>query len=315
MRALVTGGAGFIGSHMVDRLVAEGREVRVIDNLVSGEQRLGFLEKSGVKVDRLDIRDAESADLIEDFRPDEIYHFAAQMDVRRSVEDPIYDAQVNVLGTLRILEGARRVKARVMTASSGGCIYGEADPARFPLDEQTPKNPDSPYGITKSVMEFYLRFHREVSGLQYANLALGNVFGPRQDPAGEAGVVAIFGSRLLAGRRCRIYGDGTQTRDYVYVGDVVEAFFAASSKGEGETFNIGTGRETSVNDLYAMLAGLCGAPGVLPEYRPARPGELHRSCLSSAKACRVLGWSPDTELEEGLAATVEFLRTQPKPLE
>lgn len=309
MKALVTGGAGFIGSHMVDRLVAEGREVRVIDNLVSGEQRLPSLKSAGVEVDRFDIRDAGSADLIRDFRPDEIYHFAAQMDVRRSVADPIYDADVNVLGTLRILGAAAEVGARVMTASSGGCIYGEADPSRFPLDEQTPKNPDSPYGITKSVMEDYLRFYRAVSGVQYANLALGNVYGPRQDPAGEAGVVAIFGLRLLKGETCYIFGDGAQTRDYIYVGDVVEAFFAASSKGDGETFNIGTGRETTVNDLYATLARICGV-GARPEYKPARSGELDRSCLSSAKAGRLLGWAPQKELEEGLSETVEFLGTQ-----
>ena len=309
MRALVTGGAGFIGSHMVDRLVAAGREVRVIDNLSSGEQRLHFLEMASVQVDRLDIRDEVSARLIEDFRPDEIYHLAAQMDVRRSVADPIYDADVNVLGTLRVLGAAAKIGARMVTASSGGCIYGEADPGRFPLDEQTPKNPDSPYGITKSVMDEYLRFYREINGLQYANLALGNVYGPRQDPAGEAGVVAIFGSRLLKGEPCSIFGDGSQTRDYVFVGDVVEAFFAASSKGDGETFNIGTGVETSVNDLYARLAAICGV-GAEPEYKPARPGELNRSCLSSVKAGEILGWSPQKDLDEGLAETVEFLRNQ-----
>jgi UDP-glucose 4-epimerase len=294
---------------MVDRLVAAGREVRVIDNLSSGEQRLPFLETAGVPVDRLDIRDEASGRLVEDFRPDEIYHFAAQMDVRRSVADPVYDADVNVLGTLRILGAAAKIGARVVTASSGGCIYGEADPSRFPLDEQTPKNPDSPYGITKSVMDDYLRFYREINGLQFANLALGNVYGPRQDPAGEAGVVAIFGSRLLRGDPCSIFGDGSQTRDYVFVGDVVEAFFAASSKGDGETFNIGTGVETSVNDLYARLAAICGVDAE-PEYKPARPGELNRSCLSSVKAGEILGWSPQKKLDEGLAETVEFLRTQ-----
>ena len=294
---------------MVDRLVAAGRQVRVIDNLSSGEQRLPFLATAGVQVDRLDIRDEASGRLVEDFRPDEIYHFAAQMDVRRSVADPVYDADVNVLGTLRILGAAAKIGARVVTASSGGCIYGEADPSRFPLDEQTPKNPDSPYGITKSVMDDYLRFYREINGLQFANLALGNVYGPRQDPAGEAGVVAIFGSRLLRGYPCSIFGDGSQTRDYVFVGDVVEAFFAASSKGDGETFNIGTGVETSVNDLYARLAAICGVDAE-PEYKPARPGELNRSCLSSVKAGEILGWSPQKKLDEGLAETVEFLRTQ-----
>lgn len=309
MRALVTGGAGFIGSHMVDRLVAGGREVRVVDNLSSGEQRLPFLEAAGVKVDRLDIRDGATTRLIEEFRPDEIYHFAAQMDVRRSVADPIYDADVNILGTLRILAAAAGAGARVVTASSGGCIYGEADPTRFPLDERTPKNPDSPYGISKSVMDEYLRFYRSIHGLQYANLALGNVYGPRQDPAGEAGVVAIFGSRLLKGEPCAIFGDGSQTRDYVFVTDVVEAFFAASAKGDGETFNIGTGRETSVNDLYTRMSAICGVEAE-PQYQPARPGELDRSCLSSVKAGEILGWSPEKSLDEGLAETVEFLRAR-----
>jgi len=306
-KAIVTGGAGFIGSHMVDRLVAEGREVRVIDNLVSGEQRVPFLKAAGVDLDLLDIRDPGSARLIEDFCPDEIYHFAAQMDVRRSVVDPVYDAEVNVVGMLRVLGAAQKVGARVVTASSGGCIYGEADPSRFPLDEQTPRNPDSPYGVTKAVMEDYLRFYRSIHGLEYVNLALGNVFGPRQDPAGEAGVVAIFSLRLLKGDPCYIFGDGTQTRDYVYVGDVVEAFFAASSQGEGETFNIGTGTETSVNALYSRLARICGVDEA-PIYKPARPGELDRSCLASSKAERLLGWSPRQDLDSGLAETVEYLR-------
>lgn len=309
MRSLVTGGAGFIGSHLVDRLVAGGREVRVIDNLVSGEQRLEFLQAAGVSVDRIDIRDPKCSELIASFRPDEIYHLAAQMDVRRSVADPIYDAEVNILGTLRVLGAAASVGARVVAATSGGCIYGEAEVQRFPLDEQTPKNPDSPYGISKSVMDDYLRFYRSTQGLQFVNLALGNVYGPRQDPTGEAGVVAIFGLRLLRGETCAIFGDGTQTRDFVHVGDVVEAFLAAAAKGDGETFNIGTGIETSVNDLYAALAAICGVDRPA-EYRPAREGELDRSCLSWAKAAEALGWAPRRSLEQGLAETVEFIRTQ-----
>jgi UDP-glucose 4-epimerase len=308
-RAVVTGGAGFIGSHLVDRLVEEGREVRVVDNLVSGKQRLEFLESAGVELDCIDIRDAGAAELIRSFRPDEVYHLAAQMDVRRSVADPIYDAGVNVLGTLRILGAAAEVGARVVTTSSGGCIYGEADPALFPLDESTPRKPDSPYGITKSVMDDYLRFYRDTAELQFVNLALGNVYGPRQDPAGEAGVVAIFGRRLVRGEPCYIFGDGGQTRDFVFVGDVVEAFLAASAKGEGETFNIGTGKETSVNELYAALARICGVDAAA-EHQPPRPGELNRSCLSSAKAAGLLGWSPRKDLHEGLAETIDFIRTR-----
>lgn len=306
MRALVTGGAGFIGSHLAERLRQLGRQVRVLDNLSSGEQRLPFLEAAQIPLERLDIRDPAAGELIESFRPDEIYHLAAQMDVRRSVADPIYDAEVNVVGTLRVLRAATAVKARVMTASSGGCIYGEASPELLPLDESTPKNPDSPYGITKAVMEDYLRFFRATQGLQYVNLALGNVYGPRQDPFGEAGVVAIFGQRLLRGERCAIFGDGRQTRDFCFVADVVGAFVAASTTGEGHTFNIGTGTETSVNRLYELLAEICGVDDP-PVYEAPRAGELHRSCLNNAKARRMLGWSPGVELREGLGRTVEFL--------
>lgn len=309
MKALVTGGAGFIGSHLVDALVGSGREVRVIDNLTSGEQRLSFLEAAGVALDRVDIRDPQCSALIDSFAPDEIYHLAAQMDVRRSVADPIHDADVNVLGTLRVLEGARRVGARVVSASSGGCIYGEVDPEHLPADESTAKNPDSPYGITKFVMEEYLRFYRSTYGLPYVNLALGNVFGPRQDPFGEAGVVAIFTQRLIDGRPCSIFGDGEQTRDFVYVGDVVEAFLAAAGKGDGETINIGTGHETSVNRLYAELAKICGVDQEAI-YEPPRAGELQRSCLNNGKARQVLGWAPRVELTDGLARTVDFIRSQ-----
>jgi UDP-glucose 4-epimerase len=310
VKALVTGGAGFIGSHLVDRLVASGREVQVIDNLISGEQRLSFLEAAGVCLDRVDIRDQDCSELIDSFAPNEIYHLAAQMDVRRSVADPIYDADVNVLGTLRVLEGARRVGARVISASSGGCIYGEVDPELLPADESTPKNPDSPYGITKFVMEEYLRFYRAAYGLDYVNLALGNVFGPRQDPFGEAGVVAMFTQRLIDGRPCSFYGNGEQTRDFVYVGDVVEAFLAAAGGGSGETFNIGTGRQTTVNRLYVELARICGVDRAAI-YEPPRAGELQHSSLNSSKAREVLGWAPKVDLVDGLARTVEFIRSQP----
>lgn len=309
LKAIVTGGAGFIGSHLSERLKAEGREVKVVDNLASGEQRLGFLDSAGIAVDRIDIRHPACTDLIENFEPDEIYHLAAQMDVRRSVEDPIHDADVNVLGTLRILQAGAKVGARVIAASSGGCIYGEAPVESLPLDESAPRNPDSPYGITKAVMEDYLRFYRSTQGLDYVALALGNVYGPRQDPFGEAGVVAIFGQRLIHRQSCVIYGDGEQTRDFCYVADVVDAFVAASERGEGELFNIGTSLETSVNDLYWALAGICEVDEP-PIHEEARPGELQRSCLDSDKAKRLLGWTPYTGLKPGLEATVEFIRSQ-----
>ncbi len=311
VRAVVTGGAGFIGSHLCDRLRAEGREVVAIDNLAAGEARLPFLESSGVPLEKVDIRDPECSRIIEKVSPAEIYHLAAQADVRRSVADPVYDADVNVAGTVRIVEAARRVGARVMTASSGGCIYGEADPELLPLDETAPRRPDSPYGVSKAVMEEYLKFYRRSHGLDYVNLALGNVYGPRQDPLGEAGVVAIFGLRLLRGERCKIYGDGNQTRDFVYVTDVVDAFFRAAAAGEGETFNIGTGLETSVNELYRAIAGICGVDED-PEYEPPRLGELQRSALDSTKAAKLLGWVPQVDLGDGLRRTVEFLRQQAK---
>lgn len=308
-RAVVTGGAGFIGSHLVDRLAAEGHQVLVIDNLVSGDARLPYLEAVGAELEKVDIRDARSAEIIEAFRPSQIYHLAAQADVRRSVADPIYDAGVNILGTLQVLEAARQVGARVVSASSGGCIYGEAEAEALPLDEGSVRNPDSPYGVSKSVMDDYLRFYQTTHELQFVNLALGNVYGPRQDPLGEAGVVAIFGLRLLKGDPCVIFGDGSQTRDFIYVEDVADAFFRSASRGQGRILNIGSGTETSVNELYRALAAICGIDQD-PRYDPPRPGELQRSCLSSAMAKEVLGWSPAVDLEEGLRRTVAFLREQ-----
>lgn len=307
MKAIVTGGAGFIGSHLVDRLRSTGAEVLVIDNLASGEQRLPFLEAAGAQLERLDIRDPGTADLIESFHPQHIFHLAAQMDVRRSVADPVYDAEVNVIGTLRVLEGARRTGARLIAATSGGCIYGEVEPSKLPADEGTPKNPDSPYGISKSVMDDYFRFFDHTYGLPFVNLALGNIFGPRQDPMGEAGVVAIFGKRLLEGEGCQIFGDGEQTRDFCYVGDVADAFMAAMTGGDGMTINIGTGVETNVNQLYWAMAGICGVSDP-PAYEAARAGELERSCLNNGRAKQVLGWSPSVSLEQGLAETIEFLK-------
>lgn len=307
MKALVTGGAGFIGSHLVDRLRAGGSEVLVIDNLASGEQRLPFLKAAGARLERLDIREPGTVHLIESFAPQHIFHLAAQMDVRRSVADPVYDAEVNVIGTLRVLEGARRTGARLMAATSGGCIYGEVDPAMLPADESTHKNPDSPYGISKSVMDDYFRFFANTYGMPFVNLALSNIFGPRQDPMGEAGVVAIFGKRLLEDRGCKIFGDGEQTRDFCYVGDVVNGFIAAMANGDGMTINIGTGEQTSVNQLYWAMAGICGVTDA-PTYEAARAGELERSCLNNGRARQVLGWSPTVSLEEGLTETVEFLR-------
>lgn len=308
-RAVVTGGAGFIGSHLSERLAQQGREVLVIDNLSSGKDRVEVLEAAGISLEQLDICDPHAAELIRSFMPAEIYHLAAQIDVRRSVEDPILDAEINILGTLRVLGAAEAAGARVITTSSGGTVYGEVSPEELPVGESAQGRPTSPYGISKKVMEDYLVFYAKTYGLRFVNLALGNVFGPRQDPHGEAGVVAIFGLKMLNGERPVIFGDGRQTRDFVYVGDVVDAFVSAGERGDGETFNIGTGRQTSVEELFWAIAEICGVREP-PAYEAARPGELQNSALDASKAEALLGWKPKTYLKEGLALTVEFLRNR-----
>ena len=254
--------------------------------------------------------DPAVADLIERRQPEVVFHLAAQIDVRVSVADPALDARTNVLGTLHVLEGARRAGARkVVFASSGGTIYGAVDPDDLPVDEQHPQVPVSPYGVSKKVATDYLNVYRELHQLEFTSLALANVYGPRQDPHGEAGVVAIFAGRLLAGERCKVFGDGGQTRDYVYVDDVVDAFARAAEKGSGLLCNIGTGIETSVNDLYRTMADNAGVPDG-PEYAPARPGELERSCLDAARAGIHLGWAPFTDLRTGTANVLEWFRSE-----
>ncbi|MCU1454507.1 MAG: UDP-glucose 4-epimerase [Acidimicrobiales bacterium] len=314
MRALVTGGAGFIGSTLVDRLMAEGHEVDVIDDLSTGSlANLADARTNGahhLKVHRLDIRDTAVAELIERREPEVVFHLAAQIDVRRSVADPVFDAQVNVIGSLNVLEGARRAGSRkVVFASSGGTIYGEPNPADLPVKESHPQHPISPYGITKKVVGDYLHAYRELHELEYTALALANVYGPRQDPHGEAGVVAIFAGRLLAGEPCTIFGDGSQTRDYVYVDDVVDAFVRAADRGSGLIINVGTGVETSVNQLYTTMARVAGSD--LPAAQaPARAGELARCALDNGRAELHLGWRPWTELASGTEAVLDFFRTR-----
>lgn len=309
MKAVVSGGAGFIGCHLTERLVAEGREVLVIDDLSSGKDRVGVIEAAGARLEVADIRRPEAADLVRRYGPDELFHLAAQKDVRHSVADPAFDAEVNVVGTLRLLEAAKEVGANVVTTSSGGCIYGDPDESLLPISEDTAGRPTSPYGISKKVTEDYLHFYRSSYGTNFVNLALANVYGPRQDPNGEAGVVAIFAQRLLRGQGCTIYGDGGQTRDFVYVADVVEAYLlAASGKAWGETFNIGTGRETSVLELYSEIARLCGVD-LEPNFAAERLGELRRSALDHGKASDLLGWQPETSLEDGLRLTVDSMRS------
>jgi len=312
MRTLVTGGAGFIGSTLVDRLLVEGHEVDVVDdfstgslaNLASARAVVG----AALTIHQLDIRAPELVTLVERRRPEVIFHLAAQIDVRVSVADPALDASVNILGSLNVLEGARAAHAdRVVFAASGGTLYGEVAEDQLPIRESQPHRPLSPYGVSKKAVLDYLAAYRELHALEFCALALGNVYGPRQDPHGEAGVVAIFAERLLRHEPVTIFGDGTQTRDYVYVDDVVDAFVRGASRGGGLLCNIGTGREVSVNELYGVMAEVVGgAPD--PVRAPARPGEVQRSALDPARAGMQLGWEPWTPLAVGVASTIEHVR-------
>jgi UDP-glucose 4-epimerase len=313
VRALVTGGAGFIGSTLVDRLLAEGRSVDVVDDLSTGSLTNLAEARSSKDADftfhRIDIRTPEVTELIERRRPDVVFHLAAQMDVRVSVARPVFDAEVNIIGSLHVLEGARRASTRkVVFASSGGTIYGDPDPAELPLRETRPQQPLSPYGVAKKAVGDYLVAYRQLHDIEFTALALANVYGPRQLADGEAGVVAIFGPRLLAGERCTIFGDGTSTRDYVFVDDVVDAFARSADAGDGLLLNVGTGIETSIRALYDAIASAVGVAEE-PSYAPPRPGELQRSCLDPGRAAIHLGWRPWTTLEQGLSATVDSFRT------
>jgi len=314
MRALVTGGAGFIGSTLVDRLLAEGHSVAVVDDLSSGS----LANLADARSDRdhdfsfhqIDICDPAVAELIERRSPEVVFHLAAQIDVRVSVSDPLKDARINVLGTINVLEGARRAGARkVVFASSGGTIYGDVDPEDLPVTEAHPQLPVAPYGVTKKVATDYLHAYRQLHQLEFTSLALANVYGPRQDPHGEAGVVAIFAGRLLSGEPCTIFGDGEQTRDYVYVDDVADAFVRAAERGSGLLCNIGTGTETSVNQLYRTIADNAGVR-VDAVHAPARSGELARSCLDASRAKLHLGWEPYTDLAAGTDRTLDFFRAR-----
>ncbi len=309
-RVMVTGGAGFIGSTLVDRLLAEGYAVDVVDDLSSGS--LANLADARADPDaeltfhQLDIRSGELVEVMARRRPQVVFHLAAQADVRVSVERPVFDAEVNILGTLRVLEGARAAgTSRVVFAASGGTLYGDTD--ELPIRESHPHRPLSPYGVSKKAAIDYLVAYRELHAVEFCALALANVYGPRQDPHGEAGVVAIFADRLLRGEPVTIFGDGEQTRDFVYVDDVVDAFVRAASRGGGLVLNIGTGREVSVNQLAATMMAACGG-GSSPVHAPPRPGELRRNALDSERAALHLGWRPWTELPEGIARVLAHLR-------
>ena len=298
MRALVTGGAGFIGSHLVDALLARGDEVTVLDNLATGK-RENLPE--GAALHEGDIRtDADAA--LDAARPEVVFHLAAQADVGTSVARPEYDAEVNVLGTLRVLEAARRHGAQLVFSSTGGALYGECErPAR----EGDAREPLSPYGTSKLAGEEYLATWNRLHGARHVALRLANVYGPRQLAKLEGGVVAIFAERLAAGTAVQIFGDGEQTRDFVYVGDVVAAMLAAAGS-DGGTYNVGTGVETSVNALFETCRRVAGADGHA-EHAPARAGELQRSFLDPARARERLGWEPAVALEDGLRTTYDWV--------
>jgi UDP-glucose 4-epimerase len=313
VKTLVTGGAGFIGSTLVDRLLADGHEVVVVDDFSSGsEANLAAAGEAGERlvVHRADIRDEAVTALVAGAGAEVVFHLAAQADVRVSVARPAFDAAVNVIGLLHVLEGARQGGTRkVVFASSGGTIYGEPVPAALPVDESHAQEPVAPYGVAKKVGTDYLRAYHAVHGLDWTSLALANVYGPRQDPHGEAGVVAIFAGLLLAGEPCTVFGDGEQTRDFVYVDDVVDAFARAADRADGVLCNIGTGAETSVNTLYEAMARAAGVDAP-PQYAAARPGELERSAVDPALAATELGWAPRWTLDKGVETTLDWFRAR-----
>jgi UDP-glucose 4-epimerase len=310
MKALVTGGAGFIGSNLVDALLARGDAVTVVDNLSTGRRtNLDQALAAGAELAELDIREAAAlAELVARERPEVVFHLAAQIDVRKSIEDPAFDASINVGGTANLLEAARAAGSpRIVFVSTGGAIYGEGEGQRLPLDESTPIAPLSAYGQSKFAAEGYLALYERLYGLSGVSLRLGNVYGPRQDPLGEAGVIAIFCGRLRAGERPTVFGDGTQTRDYIYVGDVVAAALAAAASEFSGPINIGSGIETDVMELARLLSEIGGVDDFEPELAPPRAGEVQRISLDASRAERELGWRAKTSIEAGLRQTLNAI--------
>ena len=314
LRSIVTGAAGFIGSTVVDRLLNRGYEVVGVDNLSTGSYanlRDAFAiggTAGEFRLERIDIRSPEFTDLVLAAQPDVIFHLAAQVDVRASVLDPRLDALTNILGTINVCEAARKSGVqRVVYAASGGSRYGSRH--RLPIAESESVGPVSPYAVSKLAGEFYLNAYAEMYGIAPVCLALANVFGPRQSPHGEAGVIAIFSDGLLRGRKVTVYGDGTSTRDYVYVDDVADAFVRAAQAplSVTGTYNIGTGQQTTVAEVYRVISGALGL-STPPHYAPSRVGELHAIALDARRAQRELGWSPSVDFGEGVQKTIEWLR-------
>ena len=305
MKILVTGGAGFIGSHVVDALIGSGHQVAVVDNL--WEHGGGKLENINPKAAfyEIDIRDADLQDVFQQERPEVICHLAAQHSVKISTDDPMHDAKVNILGLINILQNATRYGVRKIIFSSSGATYGTVE--TMPVDEKTVQNPESPYGTTKMASEFYLRFWKNMHGLDFTILRYGNVYGPRQDPLGEAGVIAIFSRQILLKEAVRIDWNGEQQKDYVYVGDVARANLSALTAGSGETYCIAYGQGTSVNALYQGLTKIIGYQ-VEIRRAPKRPGDIYLTYFDCSKAYRELGWEAEVDLEEGLDLTVDYFR-------
>jgi UDP-glucose 4-epimerase len=310
MRALVTGGAGFIGSNLVDALLARGDAVTVVDNLSTGRrENLDGALAAGAELAEIDIREAAAlAELLAAKQPEVVFHLAAQIDVRESLADPAFDAAVNVGGTANLLEAMRAAGTpRIVFVSTGGAIYGEGEGKQLPLGETAPIEPFSAYGQSKFAAEGYLALYERLYGLSGVSLRLGNVYGPRQDPLGEAGVIAIFCGRLRAGERPTVFGDGTQTRDYIYVGDVVAAALAAAESEFSGPINIGSGIETDVLELARLLGEIGGVADFEPELAPPRAGEVQRISLDASRAERELGWLATTGVADGLRLTLDSI--------
>jgi UDP-glucose 4-epimerase len=306
VRVLVTGAAGFIGSHLVDRLLADGHEVIAVDDLSSGGGSAGAHQRDGAEFHRLDVAAPALVELAHDRRPEVICHLAAQVSVRASVADPLHDARVNVLGTVNVLEAARVSAGRKVVFTSSCAVYGV--PATLPVPPDAGLHPKSPYAASKVCGEVYLDMYRALHGIDYTTLTLANVYGPRQRPEGEAGVISIFADALLHGRPTKVFGDGKNTRDYVYVLDVVDAYArACGERGGARRFDIGTGVQTTDLDLHTLVAATAGAPDE-PEFAPARLGDLPAMAVDPAPAHEGLDWTPRTSLRDGLAATVDWAR-------
>lgn len=306
MKILVTGGAGFVGSHVVDVLIKEGHQISIVDNLWElGGGRIEHVHPQ-TQFYKVDVRDAALADVFEKEHPEVVCHLAAQHSVKLSGDDPAHDAQVNILGLINLLQCCTRFGTRKVVFSSSGAIYGTVD--KMPIDEDTPKHPQSPYGITKMASEYYLRYWKETYGLDFTALRYGNIYGPRQDPTGEAGVIAIFARAILLGEPARIDWDGEQQKDYVYVRDVARSNLLTLTHGSGESFCIATGKGTSVNALYRSLADIVGHD-VEIVHAPKRPGDIYLSYFDCRKAEEQLGWRPEIGLEKGLRLTVDYFRS------